>query len=104
MLGTGLGVAALAGILCAAAYSGTSTQCKVDNAIGIAAGGGVVAIAGLVTWLTGRKKLRERNTARDALSREIQTLQQQRKTSSMPGIGFAVGRNHAPGLVLGWQF
>lgn len=104
MMGGGLGIAAVAGILCAAASSGSSTQCRVDNAIGIAAGGGVIAIAGLVTWLTGRKKLRERNAARETLGREIETLERQRKTSAMPGLGFAVGSNQAPGLVLGWQF
>ncbi len=104
LTGVGFGVATLAGVLCAAAAAGSSTQCKTDNAIGIAAGGGVIGIAGLITLFTGRSKLRERNQEREALEHEIQSLESQRAKSAMPTVGFGIGQDQDPGLVLGWRF
>lgn len=104
LTGVGAGVAVVAGIACAAAAGGTSTQCKVENAVGLVAGGAVVAIAGLITLFRGRAKLRERNQQREVLDQEIDTLQKQRAEKKRPSVGIGMGRGNVPALVVGFQF
>lgn len=104
MTGVGFGIAALAGILCAAASSGSSTTCNGDNAAGLAAGGGAVGVIGIVTLVTGSAKLRERKREREELEREIESLKRREAERSLPSLSFGIGSDRSPGLVLGWQF
>lgn len=104
MTGVGLGIAAFAGILCAAASSGSSTTCNGDNAAGLAAGGGAVGVIGIVTLVTGSAKLRERKREREALEREIESLKRREAESALPSVSFGIGNDRSPGLVLGWRF
>lgn len=104
LTGVGFGVAGIAGIICAAAAAGSSTQCKVENAAGIAGGGVVVGIAGVITLLSGRARLKERNQQREVLEQEIRSLEGQRAERLIPTIGYGIGGKSDPGVVLGWRF
>lgn len=104
MTGVGAGVAVAAGVICAAASAGSSTECRVGNAVGLAAGGAVLAIAGVVTLVTGRSKLRKRTQEREVIQREIDSLKRPDISRAMPSIGFGMGQGAQPGVVLGWRY
>ncbi|MBY0400837.1 phage holin family protein [Myxococcota bacterium] len=104
MTGVGAGLAAVAGILCAAAAAGSSTRCRVENAAGIAGGGAAVAIAGIITLVSGRSRLKQRNQEREVFQKQIDSLKRTRAALPLPNIGFTAGRGSDPGLVLGWRF
>jgi hypothetical protein len=97
--GVGLTFATAGGLICAFS-AGSCTP----GSIGAVAGFGAVGIAGIVTFFAGRAKLRERNRERESIDREIRSLENRRAGRMIPTVGFGIGRNHDPGLVLGWTF
>ncbi len=101
LTGVGFGLATAGGLICTFGLGACTPE-----SIGITAGFGAVGIAGLVTFFTGHAKLHKRNREREALEREIQSLESQRAERMIPTVGFGIGigRKYDPGVVLGWRF
>ncbi len=103
LLGVGAGIAALAAVACAAANSGSGTECRQDNATALEIGGGTVAGIGLITLIAGISTLGSREDEVREYDREIDTLIRQRKQSASP-VDARLSLGQEKKLTLSWRF
>ncbi len=74
----GVVVGATAGLACAAADAGSSTRCNTTNATALGIGGGIMALAGLITLVSGKATLSRRRRERSRIEQEIENLKRER--------------------------
>jgi len=103
LLGVGIVVAGLAGAACAAANSGSGTECREDRATGIAVGGGVLAGVGLVTLIAGLSGSAKRQKEVDEYDRKIKSLIRERKQGASK-IDARLSLGEEKKLTLSWRF
>lgn len=103
LLGVGAGIAALAAVACAAANSGSGTECREDNATALEIGGGTVAGIGLITLIAGISTLGSREDEVREYDRKIEALIGQRKQAA-PRIAARLSLGPEKKLTLSWQF
>lgn len=103
LLGVGAGIAALAAVTCAAANSGSGTECRQDNATAIEIGGGAVAAIGLVTLIAGISTLGKREEEVRDLDEKIKSLNQNRR-QGITNIDARLSLGEEKKLTLSWRF
>lgn len=103
ILGVGVVVAAAAGVSCAAANSGSGTECREGRATGLIAGGAGVAGIGLVTLLAGMSSFNERAEKSRNYDQEINSLIRQRE-QEISNFDARLSLGSENKLTLSWQF
>ena len=74
----GVVVGATAGLACAAADAQSSTRCNTTNATALGIGGGIMALAGIITLVSGTATLNSRRRERNRIEQEIENLKRER--------------------------